>query len=197
MNEAGKAGPGELPAGISAAAASPPGCINYICSHSRCLPKSSVPSQHLCAVCHATPQRPQKRGPLGHQPISPMLMVEGSVQAVLRQEKSLKSSRISKVLHIIASPKAGKAAAREGSDPVPTSPLVYSFALAQGGRQRAAPAPAPSACSMAHPSGVMRRKSASYQPRHLPACQACSLKQAVKHRKLLNQYEFYSTACAQ
>lgn len=105
-------------------------------------------------------------------------MAEGSTQAATRQEKSLKSIRISNVLHIKASPKAGKAEA--SSDPVPTSPLVRPSVLAQDGRQQGAPALAPSACSMAHPSGVTRRNSAWYQPGHLPARQACSLKKGCQ-----------------
>lgn len=154
------------------------------------------PDTSVLFVLHHSSTR--RRGdPHGHHPVLPTLMVEGHAQAASRQEKSLKSSRIINVLHTKASPKAGKAAAGEGSNPAPTSPLVCPSALAQGGRQQAAPAPAPSACSMAHPLGVTRRNSAWYHPGHLPACQACSLKQAVKHRELLNQYGFYSTARAQ
>lgn len=145
-----------------------------------------MPSQILsplltCLCCFpALPQRSQEKGPPWAPPCLTTVMAEGSTQAATRQEKSLKSSRISNVLHIKASPKAGKAEA--SSDPVPTSPLVRPSVLAQGGRQQGAPAPAPSACSMAHPSGVTRRNSAWYQPGRLPARQACSLKKAVKHR---------------
>lgn len=140
------------------------------------LPKTSV----LFVLHHPSAHR--RRDPHGHHPVLPTLMVEGSTQAVLRKEKSLKSSKISNVLHAKAGPKAGKAAARKSRDPFPTSHLVHPSTLARGGRQWAAPAPAPSSCSMAHPSGARRRISAWYQRGHLPACQACSLKQAVKPR---------------
>lgn len=76
------------------------------------LPKTSV----LFVLHHPSAHR--RRYPHGHHPVLPTLMVEGSTQAAPRQEKSLKSSRISNVLHAKASPKAGKAAARKGR-PIP------------------------------------------------------------------------------
>lgn len=148
--------------------------------------RQSPPNTSVLFVLHH-PSAHRTGDPHGHQPVSPTLMVERSAQAVSRQEKSLKSSRISNILHTKASPKAGKAAAGEGCNPAPTSPLVHPSTLAQGGRQQTAPAPAPSAYSMAHTWRVTRRNGAWYHPRHLPACQACSLQQAVKHRELLNQ----------
>lgn len=39
-----------------------PGCISYPCAYSRCLPKSFVPSQHLCTVCPAPSQLSQEKG---------------------------------------------------------------------------------------------------------------------------------------
>lgn len=111
-----------------------------------------------------------------------MLVVEGRTQAALRHEKSLNGSRISSVLHTKASPKAGKAAAGEGGDPSPTSSLVHPPAWEHGGKQQAAPALATSACSMTHSLGVTRRNSTWYRLGHLSACQACSVKQTVKHR---------------
>jgi len=149
----------------------------------------------MLSVLHH-PSTRRRGDPHRHHPVLPTFTVEGSAQAASRKEKALKSSRISNILHIKASPKAGKAAAGEGDDPAPTSSLVRPSTLAQGGRQRAAPALAPSACLMAHPSGATRRNNAWCHPGHLPACQACSSKQAVKHRQLLNQYGFYFTARA-
>lgn len=140
------------------------------------LPKTSVLSVLHCPIAH-------RRGdPHGQHLSLPTLTVEGSTQAESRQEKSLKSSRISNVLHAKASPKAGKAAARKDRYPFPTSHLVHPSTSAQGGRQWAAPEPAPSSCSVAHPTGARRRISAWHQRGQLPACRVCSLKQAVKHR---------------
>lgn len=139
----------------------------------------SLPKTSVLFVLH-DPIAHRRGDPNGHHPILPTLMVEGNTQAASRQKKSLKSSRISNVLHAKASPKAGKAAARKDRDPLPTSHLVHPSTSAQGGRQWASPAP--SSCSMAHPSGARRGISACYQRGHLPACQACSLKQADKHR---------------
>lgn len=179
------AGPGELPAVISAVSQLPPTPQNALATsvptpdafpNPQSLPETSV----LFVLHHPIAHR--RGDPHGNHPILSTLTVEGSTQAASRQEKSPKSSRISNVLHAKASPKAGKAAARKDRDPFPTSHLVHPSTSAQGGRQWAAPAPAPSSCSMAHPSGARRRISAWYQRGHLPACQACSLKQAVKHR---------------
>lgn len=45
------------------ASSHPSKCTNHLCSHTRCLPKSSVPAQNICAVCSASPYCSQKRGP--------------------------------------------------------------------------------------------------------------------------------------
>lgn len=116
------------------ASSHPSKCTNYLCSHTRCLPKSSVPAQTSVLFVLHHPIAHRRGDPHGHHPILPTLTVEGSTQAASRQEKSLKSSRISNVLHAKASPKAGKAAARKDRDQFPTSRLVHPSTSAQGGR---------------------------------------------------------------